>query len=271
VRDLLVHVDGNLAGRRRVQCALDLAARCGARVTGLHVTPLADAPPLYKPSRLGHVLIDISADLAADAEAAAALFAEEAAQSAVETAWLATAGDVAGGIRLQARCADLVLLGQYEWQAPLESHPSPVAQAVVLHAGRPVLVLPASLARCPLQKVAVAWDGSREAVRALHDALPLLRLARSVHIVTILSANGFPRDDHSLMDHLKRHGVMVDPAVLAVRAEQEHAAMRQQVEHGGFDTLVMGGYAHPSWFEFMFGGATTSALLSSPIPVLLSH
>ena len=67
VCDLLVHVDGSEAGRRRVQFAVDLAARFGARLSGLHVTPPVEVPPLYKPSRVAEVASDISSTLALDA------------------------------------------------------------------------------------------------------------------------------------------------------------------------------------------------------------
>ena len=77
-RDLLVHVDGGQGGRRRVQFAVALAARMGARLSGLHVTPLPDVPPLYKPSRVAEVAAGISSELALDAREAATTFSEEA-------------------------------------------------------------------------------------------------------------------------------------------------------------------------------------------------
>jgi hypothetical protein len=82
----------------------------------------------------------------------------------------------AQGISHRARYADLVILGQYEWQGSPETHPLPIAHPVVLRCGRPVLVVPAAVQQSALARIAIAWEGSREAVRAVHDALPLLRL-----------------------------------------------------------------------------------------------
>ena len=79
-RDLLVHVDGGQGGRRRVQFAVALAARMGARLSGLHVTPLPDVPPLYKPSHVAEVAAGIASELALDAREAATIFNEEATQ-----------------------------------------------------------------------------------------------------------------------------------------------------------------------------------------------
>jgi len=272
-RDLLVHVDGSEAGRRRVQFSVDLAARMGARLSGLHVTPPAEVPPRYKPSLVQEVLADISSKLALDARAAATVFSEEAAQRLADASWFEAAGDVVQGISGKARYADLVILGQYECQGSHESHPLPIAHSVVVRCGRPVLIVPAIMQPSALEKIAVAWDGSREAVRAVHDALPLLRLSPSVQIVTIIhpSADGNEADAKSLSGHLANHGIKVGTNILQIRTLEEHASLQKQMEQGHYDLLVMGGYSHPMWLEFIFGGATQSILLSSKVPMLVSH
>jgi nucleotide-binding universal stress UspA family protein len=215
-RDLLVHVDGGRAGRQRVQFAADLAALMGARLSGLHVTPPADVPPVYRPSRVAEVAAAISSELALDARAAAAIFNEEATHRLPDACWFETTGDVVQGVSDKARYADLVILGQYEWQGSAERHPLPIAHSVVLRCGRPVLVVPAVVQRRSIEKIAVAWDGSREAVRAVHDALPLLRLSQSVQIVTIIrsSVDQNDVDKKSLLAHLSNHGIKVGTNVL---------------------------------------------------------
>jgi len=272
-RDLLVHVDGSEAGRRRVQVAVDLATRMGARLSGLHVTPPAEVSPRYKPSRVDEVADKISARLASGARAAAAIFGEEATQHLADARWFEADGDVVYGISEKARYADLVILGQYEWQGAPERHPLPIAHPVVLRCGRPVLVVPAAVQPATFANVAVAWDGSREAVRAVHDALPLLRLSQSVQIMTMIgpSAEGDEVDAKSLSAHLTNHGIKVGPDVLQLRTTEEHESLRKQIAEGQYDLLVMGGYSHPIWIEFIFGGATQSILLSSKIPILVSH
>jgi nucleotide-binding universal stress UspA family protein len=272
-RDLLVHVDGSQAGRRRVKFAVELAIRLGARLTGLHVTPPAEVPPLYKPSLVPKVEAEISSRLGMDARAAAKIFTEETKQLLPKSDWFETKGDVALQISHQARYADVVLLGQYESQGSPEAHPLPIAHSVVLQCGRPVLVVPADAPPAEFERIAVAWDGSREAVRAVHDALPLLRLSQSVQIVMMVSQSELDRgvDDRSLPAHLANHGIKFGANILHVRTAEEHASLRQRIEHGHYDLLVMGGYSHPRWLEFIFGGATQSILLSSKIPVLVSH
>ena len=73
------------------------------------------------------------------------------------------------------------------------------------------------------------------------------------------------------MAHLDRHGIRIFPDVRQVRTQDEHSTLLLQIEKGHYDLLVMGGYSHPMWMEFIFGGATHSALIASKMPVLVSH
>jgi nucleotide-binding universal stress UspA family protein len=78
-------------------------------------------------------------------------------------------------------------------------------------------------------------------------------------------------DAKHLSAHLANHGIKIEPGVIQTRSEEEPIALRQQMEKADYDLLVMGGYSHPKWLEFIFGGATQAILLSSKIPVLVSH
>ena len=273
LRDLLVHVDGSDTGRRRLQFAIDLALRTGARLSGLHVMPPTDVPPLYKPSQLDEAVANMSLKLAANARAAKETFEEEVAQRLSDTRWFEADGHVADGICDRARYADLVILGQYEWQGSKVAYPLPIAHSVVLRCGRPVLVVPPAAGPISFARAAIAWDGSREAVRAVHDALPLLALSQSVKIVTIIAPEAVERRDYAkhLSAHLANHGIKIESGVIHIRSEDEPIALCQQIDKADYDLLVMGGYSHPKWLEFIFGGATQSILLSSKIPVLVSH
>jgi nucleotide-binding universal stress UspA family protein len=272
-RDLLVHMDGSEAGRRRLQFAIDLALRTGAQLSGLHVMPPPDVPPLYKPSQLDEAVANMSLELASNARAAKRAFHEEVAQRLPDARWFESDGDVVDGIGDRARYADLVILGQYEWQGPRIAHPLPIAHSIVSRCGRPVLVVPAAVGPISFDRAAIAWDGSREAVRAVHDALPLLALSQSVEIVTIIPPSAVENADDAthLSSHLANHGIKIEGGVIQIRSEEEPIALRQQMEKARYDLLVMGGYSHPMWLEFIFGGTTQSMLLSSKIPVLVSH
>jgi nucleotide-binding universal stress UspA family protein len=273
LRDLLVNVEATQTGRRCVQFAADLAVLIGARLSGIHVTPPADVPPVYKPSRVARAAADLSTNLALDARNAATMFREETQARLADACWFEAEGDVAQGVSNQARYADLVIVGQNDRQGPATAHPLPIAHSVVLHCGRPVLVVPAVVHQSALGRIAIAWDGSREAVRAVHDALPLLCRSQSVQIVTIIprSAEIDAVDAVSLVAHLTNHGIKIVADVVHVRAGDERDALRTHIEQGHYDLLVMGGYSQARWLEVVFGGVTQSMLLSSKIPVLVSH
>jgi len=273
LRDLLVHVDGSDGGRRRVKLAVGLAQRLDARLTGLHVTPAPDIEPLYRPSLVDAAVARAAEKLMQDARNAATIFHEETARVSPDTKWVEAAGDVVHGVCARARYADMVILGQYEQQDSPQRHPLPIAHSAVLKCGRPVLVVPETVETSVFSKVAIAWDSSREAVRAIHDALPLLRVAGSVDIVSMIvpTVEHDETDGASLSAHMAHHGINVAKDIVQVRTLDEHHALRQQIEHGHYDLLVMGAYSHPVWMEFIFGGPTESTLFSSKTPVLVSH
>jgi hypothetical protein len=106
-----------------------------------------------------------------------------------------------------------------------------------LACGRPVLVVPAAVGPISFARAAIAWNGSREAVRAVHDALPLLALSLSVEIVTIISPEAVEssKDAKHLSAHLANHGIKIEPGVVQTRAEEEPIALRQQLEKADYD------------------------------------
>jgi nucleotide-binding universal stress UspA family protein len=236
----------------------------------LHVTPPAEAPVQFKPSLVDRIEGEIAERLDADAHMSATIFKEEAGLRPAETAWSEATGDVVDGVCDRAGFTDLVILGQYERQGRPEHHPLPIAHSVISRCGRPVLVVPAAGATCTLDRVAVVWDGSREAIRAIHDALPLLGLARTVEIVMVTapSDGDGDRDAGSLRLHLAHHGIAVEDEVAQVA---DYADLPRRIAAGGYDLLVLGGSSKPAWIDFLFGDVTLDLLLSSTIPVFVSH
>lgn len=273
IRDIVVHISGSDSDRRLAALAIWLAEKTGACLHGLHVIPLAEVPPVYKASLVEEVAAQIDVEFMRKASAAAMEFEQAVHASVCTTSWSTVTGDIVQSISDKARCADLVIVDQRERQGSPERHPLPISHAVAIRCGRPVLVVPAATVGLRLEKVAIAWDGSREAVRALHDALPILRLAAIVHIVTVISRDAVERsiDAEELVAHLARHGILVQTPAITVRGLKELPALQAQIERERYDLLVMGAYSHPKWLEFIFGGTTRSLLSSSPIPVLVSH
>lgn len=270
LKDVLVHIDNTGAGKSRLTYALELASRYGAMLTGVHVMPPVDPPTVFRPSLLGSVSEKLTERHLADAAGAKADFDQIIAQRGVTARWIGLSGDMIPQLCEAARYADLVILGQYERQSPLERHPLSLAEGVVLKCGRPVLVVPAQVQTAQLRHTLIAWDGSREAVRAVHDAMPLLgRVSSTVEIVTLENGAALPLEP--LSEHLRRHHIKVKSSVRVPALGESGLALAERVRSGHFDLLVMGAYGQPAWLEFLFGGTTTSALQQASTPILVSH
>jgi nucleotide-binding universal stress UspA family protein len=151
-----------------------------------------------------------------------------------------------------------------------------VAESVIFGSGRPTIVLPEvakSSDPLSLDVVAVAWDFSRPAARAVADALPILERAKTVRVVTVTQEKTIDtkRSGADLAKHLAFHGieVVLEEEEAAGRtigqALEDYAAARE------IDLLIMGAYGHSRLRDFILGGATKSIVSRPPLPVLLSH
>ena len=149
------------------------------------------------------------------------------------------------------------------------------AEAIIFGSGRPTLILPENPKRRPfqLETVAVAWDFSRAAARAISDALPMLELAKKVHIVTVVNEKALDtkRSGEEVAKNLARHGIDVVLDKVDAKGESIGAVLDSYTSSQGADLLVMGAYGHTRWREFVLGGATRSLLSKPPVPILVSH
>lgn len=149
-----------------------------------------------------------------------------------------------------------------------------VAESLVFEAGRPVLLLPEQgTAGHRFDKVAVGWDGSRAAARALADALPWLARATSVEIVVITGEKPVEARRHfgKLERHLALHGVTAECIEEPAAGADAGSALLRYCGKAGAELLVMGAYGHSRIRDFVLGGATRTVLANPSLPVLLSH
>jgi nucleotide-binding universal stress UspA family protein len=156
-----------------------------------------------------------------------------------------------------------------------ESNDRWYAEAVMFGSGRPTLILPQNPRSRPFElgTVAVAWDFSRAAARAVSDAMPLLEKAKKVRIVTVLNEKRLD-DKHSaeeLAKNLSRHGIDVVLDRVDARGRPAGGVLEAYVASHELDLLVMGAYGHSRLREFILGGATNSLLSQPPLPILFSH
>ena len=187
---------------------------------------------------------------------------------AASAAWREEVGYGATLVSRRARFFDLVVLGRSD--RVVDQPHTDVVEQTLINSGRPVLVAPAAPPADIGDAIAIGWNGSAAATRALAASLPFLAVARNVSVITI----GDRHQDSAaaLVDYLGWYGVAAKhrhmPAV-------EGAGIGQQLlsaaEDEGANLLVMGGYGHLPWREFLFGGATREVVGVSLMPLLLSH
>jgi nucleotide-binding universal stress UspA family protein len=268
---VMVYVEADGAPEQRVRLAADLADRFDAMLIG--VSALAVPPPMVADG----VVMDEPTE--ADVELLKAKLADKgewfrgiAAGDGRRREWRPVLDLPVTAIAREARAADLVVIGRAE--APGGEYRALDPGTAILRLGRPTLVVPEETSLLRSEHVVIGWKDSREARRAVRDALPLLQRAQRV---TLVEACGPGEEKTSLgrLDdvtrYLTRHRIKAGPRVMQVQrgsgAEQLIATAREERA----DLLVTGCYGHSRLGEWMFGGMTRELLATSPICCLMSH
>jgi nucleotide-binding universal stress UspA family protein len=180
-------------------------------------------------------------------------------------------GNAANAVARMARNFDLTIGVQPE--GPDQSSSGVILEGVLFHAGRPLLILP-YIHRGPakLGKIIVAWDGGAAAARALSAAMPLLKRAGRVEVVTMINGRNSVSDlpGFDIARNLARHGVAAELKTLP-KGDDVGALILSYAADENADMLVMGGYGHSRLREFILGGATRTILASMTLPVLMAH
>lgn len=273
-KTILVHIAPGTRCVVRLDLAIKLAREYDASLVALH----ALSPFLTQVCIIAQMGQEV---IAAQKKAAAELIAKTEEQLRKHTSsldfenieWLSSIDEPLDAMCERAKYADLVVIGQSDPSddpGTLLDFP----QQLILSVERPVLILPKIGSFSTVGKnIIVAWNASREATRAVTDAIPLLKRAENVHVMVVDSAY----DEHErlpctdIVNYLAQHGVNADL----------HRSPGGQIDIGkelisraadiSADLIVMGGYGHSRLREWVLGGATRTILESMTIPVLMSH
>jgi nucleotide-binding universal stress UspA family protein len=170
-----------------------------------------------------------------------------------------------------ARRFDLVVVGQTD---PDRMTPDSLfIEAALFESGRPVVVVPYIRTEgLKLDRVLVCWDAGRNAARAVADAMPFLVKSKAIEIVTISAAGSYDEvPGADIGEHLARHDLNVDVKRLVAADLDVADTILSHAADCGADLIVMGGYGHSRFREFVLGGATKGILGSMTVPVLMSH
>lgn len=283
IKTILVPVGDATSAAASLETALRLAETSAAHVTALHVRPDPTAAvPLVGEGMSGSMVEEMLAaaenQAAAIATATRAVFDQVCTRLAVTTqaappsacvtaAWLDVVGREEELVARKGRVHDLVVMG----------HPGPqtddssglTLNAALLESGKPLLLAPASAPATIGKRVAIAWNGSAEAARAVAAALPLMGGAE---LVTVLTANenDSVAGAEELIGFLAWHGVRASHAEVPAGGNAG-AALLEAGRLTGMDLLVMGAYTHSRLRQLILGGVTRHVMSHAQVPVLMSH
>lgn len=271
-RDIAIHVGMNAGGEIPAQLAYAaaLAAGCGAHLTGLFNRPPLPLVRHYMPPE---VIEHHKAECESVATKARQQLETAARAQGVGTEWCDMPGSALEAVLTQARACDLLLLsgvmpGQ---KAAREYDRETLADEVVLALGRPVLLLPGKPKPGLPTAILIGWNGSREATRAVHDAMPLLQQAAKVTILCVDPGRKQGLPGAELARHLARQGVTADLLIRDGHDRDAGKMLQQSAWDTKADMIVMGAYGHGRLRETVMGGATAHMLARADLPVLLSH
>ena len=281
IKSILAPISGYEKTHAALVSGLRFARRLGAFVDVLHVrADPRDAIPIVPDVSVGAVAARIY-ELAEQEGKARARRARELYESACKKAEVLTSGAegtarlrtlvgrAADVVPVRGRVADMILLGRVpeaaetEWRLILE--------AALLESGRPVLLLPAEMRERIGESVAIAWNGSMEAARAAHAALPILAKADRLLLLAGEKDKAIEPPLTDLAEWLDRHSITAKVAPIRIEGWPVGEQLVDEAAKAGADLLVMGAYGHSRMRETIFGGATRSVLNESALPVLLAH
>jgi nucleotide-binding universal stress UspA family protein len=279
LKNIGVFIDATPEGEQRADFAAALARQCGAHLAGIHV--VSASRPEHRTDCF------VRGEKAIRASLAWQEAADDAVNTAVRQRFEAVSAKRAvsaefrvirrGGpdedLILSSLHSDLVVIGQRELH-DLPGYFSP--ERLLLASGAPILVVPSGWKSESIgKKILVGWNASREARRAIADALPFLIAAASV---TLLVVDPDKRADRhgeepgaDIALYLARHGAHVEVEQVSSRGSPVADIILSYAADHGVDLIVIGAYSHARSVEMVIGGVTRTLLKQAPIPVLMSR
>jgi nucleotide-binding universal stress UspA family protein len=274
---LLVHMDALPKALQRLEAARRIGQAQGAAVTALYAVKSRFVELPFSPE-IGPGIASALQDLDdQQRRLARSAFDQALATPGTAVEWAEVREDpMMAAFAQQAFYADLMVLGQHDPSTDATSGvPSDLAESVMVMSGKPALILPyaGTLPAVIGETVVIAWKPAREAARAVSAAMPLLKRARRVVILSWSGGDEKVAGQRlDLRGYLGLHGVAAE---WQDQGDEPSAALGELLLSRSFDLgadlLVMGCYGHSRAREWVLGGTSRTVLESMTLPVLMSH
>ena len=271
---LMVHLELNGDNEGVLKITGDLAERFDARVIGIAACqPLRDIA--YEGFSAGEAIVQDRTEIQKELDAAAGQFRTALQTRAKHIEWRSaiTYGSLADYIADEARAADLIITGKDMGARLFDDSRRVKMGDLAMSAGRPVLIVPQGINTLDMRHAVIGWKETREARRAVADALPLLQVAGHASVLTVTSPNDCDHAQAHVQDvatWLEQHDVSAS-AETVIASGTETGCLRAILLDRKCDLLVAGAYGHSRLSEWVFGGVTMDVLLDPDFCVLVSH
>ena len=276
-KSILVHVDQTDQARERIRLAAAIAEASQAHLIGTAMTGIShlifeEGAFNQRDPAFEHHLKNLRSYTTQSLNNFNALVKETRVTS-VEARLMDD--DAVGGMTLQARYADLLVIGQFDPACGVPGVMSNFPESVMMNSVRPVFIMPHTHTFRGLPtKIAIAWDASLTATRAVVNALPMLKLCARADLVifnpTVHPETHGEEPGADMALYLSRHGIEVNVVCRDTHINEAEALLSYCADEA-IDLIVMGGYGHTRFREMVLGGATREMLLSMTVPVLMTH
>jgi len=276
LREIVVFIDGRTETAGILEFAGMLAQEHGARLISVFMQPEPKATPAETFSRGKGMQATIEVHRAQLERIEAehrAQFEDTVRRHGIQSEWRSLAY-LSSEVGVHAYYADLVVVARPE-SAGQAGGPPGLAESLVLSSGRPIIVFPPRGTVSRLRRILVAWNATRESIRAAADALPLLVKAEAVEVL-VADHQRHPESHGQepgadIARHLARHGAQVEVRRVSSGGKDVGQLLLSRATAFGADLLVMGAYGHSHVREWMFGGVTRTVLYEAGLPVLMSR
>mgnify|MGYP001824193884 FL=1 len=279
IKTILVSLNAKDRADTVLRVACELAREHEAHLIGIYVVPDVKPVAMFEAYLATDFFEEQQKQFNRCGDKMQRLFKKETAKYSLTSEWVqgrAINKVLADDVIALSGQADLIVINQTEtWSTTLDPEPD-FADRLIMASGRPVLMVPNSGEIKTIgKKVIVGWKPAREAVRALHDALPMLVKSEKVILVTIDTQDASYAEatpsTHQMVEMLRRHGVNAAEQALVISDIPAEEALLNEVAVHGADMIVVGAYGHSRLRELLLGGVTRFLLNHSTVPVLMSH
>lgn len=278
-KDLIVHLDGTEEDHIRLAQAEAIAGRFEAHLTGLYTNPLPEyAYVLAIQSTLAPMgpVLAFEQQIRKEGDIAVARLKERFKKITAENE---VRRIDAGASLLPRLCASAarwsdLFIATASYRGEASPGCDALVEAVLFGSGQPIYLIPEQFKGSgAVRNVLVAWRDTRESARSLAEAMPFLRVATNVHLVTVERAR--QEDEHedpiNITTHLRRHGAKAKVSSIEAGRRPVSEALLQEASKMAADLIVMGAYGHSRFREWTIGGTTREMIARANIPILLAH